>query len=238
MTQLLQLAAQPSPQLADLLGIQGALATRSAGRRAPLVIVTSGATQIALAVDELITEEEILVMNLGARLRRVRHFAGATILPSGRVALILNTADLSSTAVGRAPTRALSAVLAEKAPEGKRRLLLAEDSLTTRSLEKSILEAAGYEVLAAVDGREAWRLLQQGGADLVVADVEMPRMDGFELCEAIRRSPRFRELPIVLLTALESDADKARGLEVGADAYLLKSAFDQRKLLETIGQLL
>jgi two-component system chemotaxis sensor kinase CheA len=117
-------------------------------------------------------------------------------------------------------------------------LLIAEDSLTTRSLEKHILEAAGYQVVAAADGRDAWRLLQERGADLVVTDVEMPRMDGFALCEAIRRSPRFRELPIVLVTALESEADKARGLEVGADAYLLKSAFDQRKLLETIARLL
>jgi two-component system chemotaxis sensor kinase CheA len=230
----------PAARLTELLSPQSGIANHPVGasRRALLVIVASGNTQVALAVDELIAEEEVLVKTLGTRLRHVRHFAGATILPSGRVALILNTADLLSSALGRAPSHRLRAALESKAAESKRRLLLADDSVTTRGLEKSILEAAGYEVTAVADGREAWRLLQERGADLVVADVEMPHMDGFALCEAVRQSPRFRQLPIVLVTALESDADKARGLEAGADAYLPKSTFDQRQLLATIAQLL
>jgi two-component system chemotaxis sensor kinase CheA len=113
-----------------------------------------------------------------------------------------------------------------------------DDSVTTRSLERSILEAAGYEVTVAIDGAEAWRTLQEQGSDLVVADIEMPRMDGFALAEAIRGSTRFRDLPVVLVTARESDQDRARGLEVGADAYLPKSTFDQTVLLQTIAQLL
>jgi two-component system chemotaxis sensor kinase CheA len=119
-----------------------------------------------------------------------------------------------------------------------KRLILADDSVTTRTLEKSILEAAGYEVLTAVDGSDAWHLLQDKGADLVVSDVEMPKMDGFSLTETIRGSKRFRSLPVVLVTALETDRDRARGLEAGADAYLPKSNFDQKALLETIRQLL
>ncbi len=110
--------------------------------------------------------------------------------------------------------------------------------MTTRTLVKSILEAENFEVTVAVDGLEAWHLLQDQGADLVVSDIDMPRMDGFTLTEAIRGSKRLRDVPIVLVTALESDKDKERGLSVGADAYLLKSAFDQRVLLETIRQLL
>jgi two-component system chemotaxis sensor kinase CheA len=93
-------------------------------------------------------------------------------------------------------------------------------------------------VLTAVDGSDAWHLLQDSGADLVVSDVEMPKMDGFSLTETIRGSKRFRSLPVVLVTALESDRDRARGLEAGADAYLPKSNFDQKALLETIRQLL
>jgi two-component system chemotaxis sensor kinase CheA len=93
-------------------------------------------------------------------------------------------------------------------------------------------------VTAAVDGAQAWQLLQEQGADLVVADIDMPRMDGVELCEAIRESKRFRDLPVVLVTARASDHDKARGLEAGANAYLPKGTFDQRQLLETIAQLL
>jgi two-component system chemotaxis sensor kinase CheA len=117
-------------------------------------------------------------------------------------------------------------------------LLVVDDSVTTRSLQRSILEGAGYEVIVAVDGSDAWRLLQDAGADLVVADVEMPRMDGFALCEAIRRSTRFRDLPVVLVTALQSDADRKHGLDAGADAYLPKAGFDQRVLLDAIAQLL
>ncbi len=116
--------------------------------------------------------------------------------------------------------------------------MVADDSVTTRTLMKSILEGAGYEVLVAADGAEAWRMVQDKGADLVVTDVEMPRMDGFELTEAIRGSALFREVPVILVTALESEADKTRGLRVGASAYLLKSAFDQRDLLHSVAQFL
>src|SRR5690606_32678128 len=125
-----------------------------------------------------------------------------------------------------------------KAERVARRLLVVDDSVTTRSLEKSILEAAGYQVEVAVDGLDAWQLLQERGADLVVADVEMPRMDGFALCEAIRGSRRLRNLPVVLVTALASDADRARGLEAGADAYLPKGTFDQSQLLEAVASLI
>ena len=110
--------------------------------------------------------------------------------------------------------------------------------MTTRALERSILEAAGYDVLTASDGMDAWHILHDRGADLLVSDIEMPRMDGFALAEAIRASQRFGKLPIVLVTAREADKDKARGAEVGADAYLVKSAFDQTNLLETVAQLL
>ena len=85
---------------------------------------------------------------------------------------------------------------------------------------------------------EAWQFLQEKGADLVVSDIEMPRMDGFALTEAIRASKRFRTLPIILVTAMETERDKIRGLEAGADAYLMKSAFDQTELIQTINQML
>jgi two-component system chemotaxis sensor kinase CheA len=120
----------------------------------------------------------------------------------------------------------------------RRRLLVVDDSATIRALEKSILEAAGYDVAVAADGQEAWQLLLETGADLVVSDVEMPRMDGFTLTETIRASRQFRDLPVVLVTAMESEADKARGLAVGANAYRLKSAFDQTDLLATIERIL
>lgn len=120
----------------------------------------------------------------------------------------------------------------------RRRVLLADDSVTTRTLERSILETAGYDVVVAADGAQAWNLLLAEGADLVVADVEMPRMDGLMLCEAIRQSKRFHDVPVVLVTGVESDAARRRGLEAGANAYLPKSSFDQQTLLETLDRLL
>jgi two-component system chemotaxis sensor kinase CheA len=117
-------------------------------------------------------------------------------------------------------------------------VLVVDDSLTTRALVKGVLESAGYRVTTAPDGAEAWRLLREGGADLVVADVEMPEMDGLALTAAIRASPAHRETPVVLVTALDSEEARARGTAAGADAYLTKSAFDQRALLEAIARLL
>src|SRR5262249_2622148 len=145
--------------------------------------------------------------------------------------LVLSAANLIRGALAR-PAAGAAAAAAAEAP-AKKRILVVDDSVTTRTLEKSILEAAGYEVAAAADGAAAWRLLHERGADLLVSDVEMPRMDGFALAEAVRASNRFRELPVVLVTARESEPDKARGVAVGADAYLVKSAFDQKNLLET-----
>jgi len=233
---LLGEAPLPVASLSQALGLR-AEAARPGGR-IPLAVLAAGDRRMAFAVDELLAEQEIVVKGLGARLKRVRHFAGATLLPTGRVALILSAADLIDGALRRAPGRPLGAALEEKAEAPKKRLIVVEDSVTTRSLVKSILEAAGYDVFGAADGAEGWQRLQEQEADLVVADVEMPRMDGFQLTEAIRGSKRFRDLPVVLVTALETDKDKARGLEAGADAYLPKSTFDQTALLETIKQLL
>jgi two-component system chemotaxis sensor kinase CheA len=227
-------APVPVVSLGDILASHS---PHHVGRTATLLILAAGSQQAAIAVDALFTEEEVLVKNLGARLRRVPHIAGATLLPSGRVALVLNTAAVVHSALSRAPGRSVADMLAG-AGAARRRLLVADDSVTTRSLERSLLEAAGYEVLVAGDGRNAWRVLQESGADLVVADVEMPYMDGFALCQAIRGSARFRELPVVLVTALESEEDRRRGMDAGADAYLPKSAFDQRRLIETIARLL
>jgi two-component system, chemotaxis family, sensor kinase CheA len=114
---------------------------------------------------------------------------------------------------------------------------VADDSITTRTLVQSVIEAAGYEVTTAVDGLDAWERLDSSGADLIVADVEMPRMDGFGLCRRIRASARFANLPIVLVTGLASPQDRNRGMEAGADAYIVKSGFNETDLVQTVNQL-
>ena len=228
-------APLPAASLVDLLGID---APQPHDVRLPVVVMGAGRAQAAIVVQELLAEEEVLVKNLGPRLKRVAHVSGATILPSGQVALILNAAEVVQSALATSASVRLASADASRPVSPRRRLVLADDSVTTRTLERTILEAAGYEVLAAVDGAQAWELLQSAGADLVVADVEMPRMDGFALCEAIRASPHLRELPVVLVTALESESDRRRGLDAGADAYLPKSSFDQQLLLDAVSRLL
>ena len=115
---------------------------------------------------------------------------------------------------------------------------MVDDSAVTRTLEKSILEAAGYQVRVAADGAAALDLLGREPCDLVVTDIEMPRLDGFSLTEQVRADERLRDLPVVLVTSLDSEDDRRRGVEVGADAYIVKGAFDQDRLLETIRRLI
>jgi two-component system, chemotaxis family, sensor kinase CheA len=202
-----------------------------------VVLLRSGERQLAVVVDELVAEQEIVVRPVLRDHEPLPHVSGAAILETGRVALVLNPATIVGAGLGLAS--GLGVTLAQAKPAGRTqpRILVVDDSITTRTLEQSILEAAGFDVLTAVDGAEGWRVVQEHGCDLVVADVEMPRMDGFELCQAIRGSKRFTELPVVLVTALETPEHRARGLEAGADAYIGKSSFDQRGLLDTISQL-
>jgi two-component system chemotaxis sensor kinase CheA len=204
---------------------------------ATLALVQVGERRVALRLDELLEETEVVVRPIRAHGRvAVPHLSGAALLAGGSVALVLNVPTAIATALGLPGE---SGAIAEPRPEQtRRRVLVVDDSITTRTLESSVLEAAGYEVLTAVDGADGWRLLQERGADLVVSDVEMPRMDGLQLTEAMRASQRFRETPVVLITALESPEHRSRGLEAGADAYLGKSSFEQEGLLETVRELL
>lgn len=203
-----------------------------------VVLLRSGERRLAVAVDELLVEQEVVLRPLGRGDYSLPHISGAAILGAGRVALVLDPGTVVGTGLGLDAGPGLRVAQGKQERPGRRRILVVDDSITTRTLEQSILEAAGYDVRTAVDGADGWKVLQEHGCDLVVADVEMPRMDGFALCEAIRGSKRFKALPVVLVTALETLEHRARGLEIGADAYIGKSSFDQQSLLDTVGQLL
>jgi two-component system chemotaxis sensor kinase CheA len=136
---------------------------------------------------------------------------------------------------GGVPVRSEASSTAQ--PRSARSILVAEDSITSRMLLKSILESAGYLVKTAVDGMEAYTLLRSEKFDLVVSDVEMPRLNGFDLTARIRSDHTLAELPVVLVTALESRDDRERGIDVGANAYLVKSSFDQSDLIEAVRRL-
>lgn len=201
-----------------------------------LVIIHRGDKTVAFCVNEIITEEEVLVKSLGKQLVRVRNISGATISSAGKVIPILNTSDLIKSALKIAHGRRIKEK-EERKEEGKS-ILVADDSITSRMLVKNILEASGYDVKTAVDGIDAYRALREEEFHLVVSDVEMPRMDGFELTEKIRSDKKLSELPVILLTALSSREDRERGIDVGASAYIVKSTFDQTGLLNIIKKLI
>ena len=203
----------------------------------PVLLIRDLAGRVALAVDAVIEEREVVVRPLGPRLKGARSSIGATILADGAVAVIVRAGYVVQHALSLARTPATAAKAASQS-EIRKHILLVEDSITTRTLERSILEAQGFDVTTAADGEEAWRALQTADVDLVVSDVDMPLLDGFGLTERIRRSERLRDLPIVLVTSRSSDADKRKGLELGADAYVKKAGFDQTELLHTIRELM
>jgi two-component system chemotaxis sensor kinase CheA len=207
------------------------------------VVVIAGERTVAFAVDELRGEQEMVIKGLGRQLRRVVGLAGATVLGSGEVVLILSASDLVKLALRSRQQRPIfepeaGAGAGELSPP-RRRILVVDDSITTRTLEKNILEAAGYDVALATDGREALGLIaSQGLPDLVVSDILMPHMNGFELTERLKGDDRTAGLPVILVSSLASPGDKVRGIEAGADAYIVKGQFDQTSLLETIEQLI
>lgn len=203
-----------------------------------VVILSSGDQQLALAVDSVLREEEVLAKRLGSPLSRIRNIAGATVLGAGAPVPILSVTDLMKSALlVRAPEPAVRQA-AEAAGAAPKSVLIVEDSMTARMLLKGILESAGYRVRTAVDGFDAWMALNDQPVDLVVSDVDMPRMDGLTLTARIRKDRKMGDLPVVLVTALASPEDRERGVDVGASAYIIKSTFDQSNLLEAVKRLI
>lgn len=225
-------------RLADLLELPqatGGAKTRNAPAASPCVLLCVDGESFGVFVDALLDEQEVVLKPQSALLERVRNVAGATILDSGEICMVLNPQDLLvSMRKGAAPAAAPDT----EAGGRKKAILLAEDSIVTRTQEARILENAGYEVVTAADGLEAWNQLATRAVDAVVTDIIMPNLDGLGLAEKIRHESRYAELPIILVTSLASDADKRRGLEAGANAYITKPAFDQQVLLDCLERLI
>jgi two-component system, chemotaxis family, sensor kinase CheA len=189
---------------------------------------------VAFEVDELYSEQELVLKPLGPELERARFVSGASLLGTGEVIIVLDANDLVRRATGaRLPSR--RAIQIESDTRVQRlRVLVVDDSITTRTLEKNILETAGLDVRVAVDGVEAWEMLTHHEFDVIISDVEMPNMNGLELTQRIRDSVQHRHIPVILLTSLSKPEQREAGLRAGANAYLVKSRFDQGELLQMI----
>ena len=204
-----------------------------------MVVLESGGRRLAVVVDDLMEERELVLRPLEHAGRAATDaVVGIALLGTGVVALVLSVPGLLAQTDGQSLTTSSTLAVDNTAPRAASRILVVDDSITSRTLEQSVLAAAGYEVITAVDGEEAWRTLQQQQVALIVSDVEMPRLDGLGLCERIRAHPPTATIPLILVTSLDTPEQRARGLEAGADAYLTKSSFDQDTLLDTVRMLI
>ncbi len=234
--------------LGDMLRIPRAMGT-STPEHILAIVCRSGEKACAFMIDELLGEQDVLIKPLGNLLQGMRGIYGATIGAHDEVIPILNMKDIidmafsspsfaasrgaESTPPHRGVASAEGVSEAETAPHTTR-ILVVEDSITSRTLITSILSAAGYQVRAASDGIEGFTMLKSELFDLVVSDVEMPRLDGFGLTERIRKDQQLMNIPVVLVTALESKEHMEKGIEVGANAYITKRNFAQSNLLDTV----
>ena len=226
----------PLLSLAHLLAL-GETAVKVSRNVVPVMILKNGDRRVAVAVDEFLAIREALVKDIGVPAVRGTMVAGGVLMEDGSVALVLNAFEIVETFRKTGSIRVLTTV--ERAAEKKVPVILVvDDSLTTRTLEKSILEAHGYVVRLAVDGLEALSRLRTEQVDLIISDIQMPRLDGFGLLQAVKADAQLKSIPVIMVSSLEAREDRERGLQLGADAYVVKRKFDQRELLDTIGQIL
>lgn len=203
-----------------------------------IIILKTAETTVALGVDQVLNEQEVFIKGLGKLLKKVKNIGAATVMEWGKVIPILDPFDLIKSII-RSSTPAGSSTLKEEQKAVKKNtILIAEDSMTARILLKNILETAGYNVKTSVDGAEAFSLLKSEIVDLLLSDIEMPCMDGFELTKKVRSDEKLKDLPVVLCTSRGSKEDREKGIELGANAYITKSDFVQSNLLDIIQRLL
>jgi two-component system chemotaxis sensor kinase CheA len=213
------------------------------GAVGPSVVVAGLTRSHAFRVDDLVDQRDVVVKGLGELVPRLPAVAGAGVQPDGSILLVLEAAGLIERARrmdngDRSQEAAGGGGHEETVPQRAASILVVDDALTVRELQRSIFENAGYRVRVAVNGEEALVEISHERPDLVLTDVQMPRMDGFELTEAIRKQPALASLPVIILTSRGSDEDHRRGLDVGADGYIVKSGFDQAALLSAVERLL
>lgn len=203
----------------------------------PLVLIRERDNFYGLAVERFIGERTLVVMPLDTRLGKIRDVAGGALLDDGTPVLILDIEDLFSSItkllgsghLDRIDRRAQSGLTAPR-----KRVLVVDDSLTVRELERKLLLARGYDVAVAVDGMDGWNALRAEHFDLLITDIDMPRMDGIELVTLVRRDSRLRSLPVMVVSYKDREEDRRRGLDAGADYYLAKASFHDEALLDAV----
>ena len=205
------------------------------------VIVGQGNDSYALVVDRFLGEHELVVRPLDPRLAKVKDVSAAALMENGAPVLILDVEDLIRSMeklVSSGRLRTLEQRPARAGQKQRKRILVVDDSLTVRELERKLLDHRGFEVEVAVDGMDGWNAIRSGAFDLVVTDIDMPRMDGIELVTLIKKDSGLRNIPVMIVSYKDREEDRRRGLDAGADYYLTKSSFHDETLIHAVEDLI
>ncbi|MBI5076108.1 MAG: hybrid sensor histidine kinase/response regulator [Nitrospirae bacterium] len=224
----------PVAELDSVLNIGRERDTKA--ERLLILIAQVGSEKMGFIADAILDEEDMVIKPLPDHLQRVRLVAGVTISGRNEIINILNIPAVMEAARNAGAVRPAS--LTEEPVGQEVNILVVDDSINTREIEKSILEAYGYRVTIAGDGMEAIELAGRSKYDLVITDVEMPRLDGFSLTERLRSDNSYKDVPVIIVTSREKEEDKRRGIRVGANAYIVKGSFDQSNLVDTVQNLI
>jgi len=227
----------PLLSLAGILGLSEGKFLLESGKISAVVLKLRDHS-LACTVDRVEGSSEIVVKELGAQLRNVRYVFGATILGDGNLSLILDVPDVFAAAEGETGGGIRRTFEESRAARQKGSILLVDDSITTRTMERSILVTHGYQVKTAVSGEDALEKVATDNFDLVISDIQMPGINGFELTRRLRRMEEYREVPVIIISSLSRDEDKRHAIEAGAQAYIVKGSFEQGTLLDTVETLI
>lgn len=211
------------------------------GDELPVIVVESRSHFYGVVVDRFLGERELVVHPLDARLGKVKDISAGSLMEDGSPALIVDVEDLIHSIDKLISGGSLSKVSSEEkrgAVKKGKRVLIVDDSLTVRELERKILESRQYDVEVAVNGMDGWNAVRTGHFDLMISDVDMPRMDGIELVTLVKKDPNLKSLPVMIVSYKDREEDRQRGLEAGADYYLTKGSFHEETLLNAVRDLI
>jgi two-component system sensor histidine kinase and response regulator WspE len=207
----------------------------------PVVVLGEQHNRYGLTVDRFLGGRELVVQPLDPRLGKIKDVSAAALMEDGSPVLIVDVEDLVRSMERLAATDRLTRVQRTAADAGqqrRKRVLVVDDSLTVRELQRKLLDHRGYDTEVAVDGMDGWNAARGGHFDLIVTDIDMPRMDGIELLTLIRKDAKLKSMPVVILSYKDRDEDRRRGLDAGADYYLTKSSFHDDTLLRAVVDLI
>ncbi|MFO0890914.1 MAG: hybrid sensor histidine kinase/response regulator [Isosphaeraceae bacterium] len=212
------------------------------GDRLPVVVASDRSHRFGVIVDRFLGERDLRVTPLDPRLGKVPNLNSSSVLDNGWPVLIVDVEDLirsiDNLLSGRRIKKLTSETVVQEERRGPKRILVVDDSITVRELERQLLESRGYAVDVAVDGVDGWNTVRSHRYDLVVSDIDMPRMDGIQLVSHIKQDARLRSIPVIVVSYKDREEDRIRGLDAGADSYLTKSSFHDQTFLETVQDLL